>query len=136
MTTFVVSASNGRWSTEIATVAELDRLLDDVAVVPGELPFTVAIVVPDRAAPIPVMMEVGVGHPERSWAFYVGEHEEDAGWAYDPAVPEAGEILINYGGQGTEIDADRARVTPAGAREAARRFVATGGQHPTNLGWY
>lgn len=134
MTTFVVSASNGRWSTRIVTVAELDRVLDDAVVAPGELPYSVAIIVADDSTADPVMMEIGVGHPERSFAFYTGG-PDDGAWAYEAVVPEISGWIIDYGGQATDVADHQTRVTAATAREAARRFVATDGRRPGNLHW-
>ena len=136
MTAFDVSWGGDGGATGITTAAELDRVLDGIVVGPGRMPYSVAIYVPDESDLIPVMLEIGIGHPERSFAFYVGEREADAGWAHEPGVPEGDDMLVDHAGQATDVDPFRTRVTVAGAREAARRFVASGGRRPTNLEWY
>lgn len=133
MTTFFIGASNGKWSATITTVEELDRILDGLSLEPGEIPYTVAVIIPDESRRFPLMLEIGFGHPERSYAFHVGP--DDAAWAYEPGLAGVEGWVMDYGGTATDIDEDQNRVTIAGAREAARRFVATGGQRPTNLEW-
>lgn len=133
MTTFHVGATSGKWSGEITAVDELDRILDSLILEPGEIPYTVAVIIPDETRRFPLMLEIGFGHRERSYAFHVGP--DDAAWAYEPGLPEVEGWVINYGGTATDIGPYQSRVTIAGAREAARQFVATGGLRPTNLAW-
>jgi hypothetical protein len=41
--------------------------------------------------------------------------------------------LIDYAGQATEVWPERSRISVHAARDAARRFVATGGRRPDNV---
>lgn len=118
----------------IATVTELDRVLDGITVEPDGLPYSVAIFIPDDTTPYPVTLEIGVGHPDRSFAFHVGGRDQ-AAWAHEPSVPEGDGMLIDYAGQATDLAPHQTQVTPVGARQAAREFVSTGGTRPTNLQW-
>ena len=136
MTTFDVTwggdATGG--AEKVTTVEDLDRVLDSITVTPGTLPFSVAIIVPDVSR-YPVTLEIGVGHPERSFAYYIGPGDDDAAWAFQPDLAPVEGILIDYAGQATEVWPERSRVSIHAARDAARRFVATGGRRPDNLAW-
>jgi hypothetical protein len=119
---------------KITTVEELDQVLDSVAVSPRGLPYSVAIVIPDGSR-YPVTLEIGVGHAERSFAYWIGPGDDDAAWALQPDLAPVEGILIDYAGQSTEVWPERSRVSVQAAREAARRFVATGGRRPDNVSW-
>jgi len=119
---------------KVSTVAELDQVLDAIPVEPGTLPYSVAIIVPDDTR-YPVTLEIGVGHAERSFAYYIGPGEDDAAWAFQPDLAPVDGIVIDYAGQATEVWPERSRVSVEAARDAARRFVTTGGHRPDNLSW-
>ena len=131
--TFRVAWGRGEGGTDVATVGELDRVLDGINVRPGGLPYSVGILIPDGSDD-PVLLEIGVGHPERSFAFY-SSGEDDAAWAYQPDLAPVEGIVVDHGGQATDVWPQRSRVTVAAAREAARRVVASGGHRPDNLSW-
>jgi hypothetical protein len=124
----------GRTGTaEVYTAAELDEVLDRIHVPAGELPYSVGIVIPDDSI-FPAMLEIGIGHPDRSFAYHVS-HDGDSAWAYQPELEPLEGVTVNYAGTPTEIWPERARVTPGAARNAAREFVTTGGQRPSSLAW-
>ena len=134
MTTFDISWGTGGGASGIADVADLDRVLDGITVEPDGLPYSVAIFIPDDTTPYPVALEIGVGHPDRSFAFHVGGRDQ-AGWGREPSVREGDGMLVDYAGQATDLAPHQTQVTPGSARQAAREFVGTGGARPTNLEW-
>jgi hypothetical protein len=134
LTSFDVTWGSNEGAATVTTVTELDEVLDSIPAAPGQLPYSVAIIIPDPVQPYPVTLEIGIGDPQRSFAFYVGGRD-DAAWAYEPALPAGAGMLINYAGQATDLAPHQVRVTPAAARQAARLFVSSGGQRPTNLEW-
>ena len=87
-----------------------------------------------RHGPFPVGVEITVADPRRASLLYSGPG--GMGWGFDDAIPlEPGDpILVNSGGEPTEYDAERWRVTPDQARQAVREFVTTG-HRPTCLTW-
>lgn len=133
MTTFRIAWGRGEGGADMATVRDLERVLDSIEVRPDGLPYSVGILIPDGGDD-PVILEIGVGHPERSFAFY-SSGDDDAAWAYQPDVAPVGGIVVDYGGEATDVWPERSRVTVEAAREAARRFVASGGGRPDNLSW-
>jgi hypothetical protein len=116
-----------------ATVAELNAILDGIQVAPDEMPYGVSIVLPD-GSDFPVMLEICVGHPTRSFAYHV-DADGTSAWGYQPEVPAGPEFAFDYGGVATDAWSERTRLTPEAAREAAREFVAGGGRRPANLAW-
>ena len=119
---------------KVSTVEDLDQVLDSITVAPGERPYSVAIIVPDGSR-YPVTLEIGIGHAERSFAYYIGPGDDDAAWAFQPELAPMEGIVVDYAGQPTEVWPERSRVSVQAARAAARRFVATGGRRPDNLSW-
>jgi hypothetical protein len=77
---------------------------------------------------------IGVGHPDRSfvdWLMPKGHRR----YGLEPDVPPPPEpIAFDVYGNWHEHRPEQTRVTPAKAREAAREYVATGGQ-PRSLQW-
>lgn len=116
----------------VHTADELDAALDQIAVPPGGMPYSVAIF--DLGESSYPLLEIGVGHSERSWAFHVAQ-DGDAAWGYQPEVEPMPGIIFDYAGQATEAWPERARLTPEAARAAAREFVASGGKRPASLSW-
>ena len=136
MTTFDVTwgSDTAGGADKVTTADELDRVLDAITVTPGGLPYSVAIIVPDGTR-YPVTLEIGIGHPERSFAYYVGPGDDDAAWAYEPDLTPVDGIMIDYAGQATELWPERSRVSTHAARTAARHFITTSGHRPDNLSW-
>jgi hypothetical protein len=85
----------------VTTVADLDRVLDDIVVPAGDLPYSVGIVIPD-GSPFPVMLEVGIGHPERSFAYHVAGDGSSA-WGYQDELDPVDGIVVNYAGTATDL---------------------------------
>lgn len=124
-----------------STIAELDTALDEAAA--SGVPRMVGIYPPEHLAgdaspwdePLPAALQVGVGHPDRSFVLWLGP-EGGIGVEADalPWPVGAADIAFDYGGDAVFAGPGRARVTPATARQAAREFVSTG-QRPTCLQW-
>jgi len=124
-----------------STVAELDAALDEAA--EAGIPRVVGIYPPEHldgdASPwdtaLPPALQIGVGHPDRSFVLWLGPEGGigvEAGVA--PWPDGAPDIGFDYGGDAVFAGPYRARVTPAVAREAAREFVRTG-RRPTFVEW-
>lgn len=133
MIIYHVGWGRGAGTAQVSTAAELDAVLDSIVVAPQGLPYSVSIVAPD-GPDFPPMLEICVGHPERSFLYHVGDDGGRA-WAYQPDLPPGSEFLFDYGGVATDAWPERTRVTPSAARDAARRFIASGGKRPRNLSW-
>jgi hypothetical protein len=131
--TYQVGWGRGVGAAEVATATQLDAVLDTIHVTPGELPYCVSIVVPD-GSDFPVMLEICIGHPDRSFAYHV-DADETSAWAYQPDLSPGPDFLFDYAGVATEAWPERTRLTPAAARSAAREFVTSGGRRPTGLTW-
>lgn len=79
-----------------------------------------------------VGMDLGVGHPERSFVFF---NERGAGYGQENGVGTwDGDIVFDDGGQATEYHPEETRVRAQTALAAAREFVTTGEQ-PTCVCW-
>jgi len=73
-------------------------------------------------------MDFGVGHQQRSFVFF---NAREGGYGVETDLPEwDGDIVFDFGGQGTDYHPEETRVRPATAIQAARQFVETG-QLPT-----
>jgi hypothetical protein len=124
-----------------STIAELDAALDEVGA--SGVPRVVGIYPPEhldnedssREEELPPALQIGFGHPERSFVLWLGPEGGigiEAGvspWpdgAPDIAFDSAGDVIL--------VGPDRTRVTPAVAREAAREFIRTR-RRPTCLEW-
>jgi hypothetical protein len=78
-------------------------------------------------------VQVGLGHPDRSFVLYFGHPE--GGYAVEPGVPPwDGDIEFSYGGQVTEYHPAETRITPALAFEVVRELVGTDAR-PTRVDW-
>ena len=138
--THIVTWGRDRRRT-VSTVDELDATLDEIAAT--GTPVSVGIYPPDELDkntspwddPPSSALEIGLGHPDRSFVIWLGL---DAATATAPTAgpwPDgAPDITFDYGGDAVFTGPDRARVTPAAAREAAREYVQTG-QRPTCVEW-
>lgn len=121
----------------VATVADLDALLDELDAESREqvLPYAVSLWTgphSDGDAGYALTLVVGTTtspvqwtapRPPYSRASWNGGRDDEP---YFPA---------NYGGERSELEAWMP-VSTADAREAARRFFASGGQCPDNLRWH
>jgi hypothetical protein len=131
--TYQVGWGRGVGAATVITGAELDAVLDRIEVPPGGLPYCVSVVAAD-GSDFPVMLEICVGHPTRSFVYHVGADGTSA-WGYQPDVPDGPEFTFDYGGVATDAWPERTRLSPEAAREAAREFIAGGGRRPTTLAW-
>ena len=122
----------GRPARAVTTVEELDVLLESIE--RAGRPVLVDLFDPERDDPWGdrVLIQIGVGHPDRSFVMF----DADAAWGVEPGTPPASDpIWFDYGGTPTEFGPTRTRVSPAVAREAAREFVARDGGRPTCVEW-
>jgi hypothetical protein len=108
---------------EVADARELDALLDaltEQAEVSG--PVVVGIYRQDGTHWFG--MDVGIGHPERSFLFATGD---DGGYGFEPGLePWPEDISFDYGGTPTDYHPEETRVRSVTARRAARELVTTG----------
>jgi hypothetical protein len=123
-------------SATISTIAELDAVLDTIGPVEEDIAYSVGITALDVAhtATIPPLLEIGIGHPHRSFVYHVGADGTSA-WGFQPGLAATPEVYADYGGVVSEVWPERARVTPATARQAAREFLTNGVQRPACLRW-
>ncbi|WP_018253010.1 Imm1 family immunity protein [Salinispora mooreana] len=124
-----------------STIAEVDTALNDAAA--SGVPQVVGIYPPQHLAgdaspwdaPLPPALQIGVGHPDRSFVLWLGPEGGIGVEAGAPPWPDGTpDIAFDYGGDAVFAGPDRARVTPDTARQAAREFVRTG-QRPTCVQW-
>jgi hypothetical protein len=121
--------------SSVATVKELDALLDRVAAVPGESGAGHEVWVFNWVGGKFLGVQLGVGHPDRSFVHFNDASEQVFG--YQPDVGYAAGYLAFdqvVGSSPLRHPPALTRVTPAAARLAAREFVTTG-QRPTCLSW-
>ncbi|HKT03648.1 MAG TPA: Imm1 family immunity protein [Rugosimonospora sp.] len=79
-----------------------------------------------------VGMDIGVGHPERSFVFF---NERGGGYAREPSLYVwSDDIVFDDGGQATGYHPNETLVRAEKALDAAREFVATG-KRPTCVTW-
>jgi len=110
------------------TVAELDQVLDRISrdAEADKAPVVVDIFPTDGSAGL----QIGVGHPQRSFVFHVSY-----GFGTDPTVaPWPQTIEFDYAGEPTDYQPEETRVAPGAARAAAREYITTR-QRPTCLEW-
>ncbi|MEV7232065.1 Imm1 family immunity protein [Polymorphospora sp. NPDC051019] len=93
----------------------------------------VSLIVPD-GSDFPPMLQICVGHPERSFAYHVAA-DGSSGWAHQPELDNGPAFTFDYAGTPTDAWPERSRVTPASAQAAAHEFLASGGGRPSNLAW-
>ncbi|MFB6393540.1 Imm1 family immunity protein [Polymorphospora lycopeni] len=130
--TIQISWGRGAGSATVDSVTGLDTVLDSITPT-GGLPYCVSLIVPD-GSDFPPMLQICVGHPERSFAYHVAA-DGSSGWAHQPELDNGPAFTFDYAGTPTDAWPERTRVTPAGARAAAREFLASGGGRPSNLAW-
>jgi hypothetical protein len=77
-------------------------------------------------------LQIGVGHPERSFVYWLGD---GGGTAVEPGLPSGPDgVRFDYGGQPIFPAPEELRVRAVTAREMAREYVQTG-QRPEGVGW-
>lgn len=113
---------------EVATAEEMDAVLREIA---GER-TRVVVGVYRKDAGRWVGMDVGIGHPERSFVFFNDRH---GGYGSEPGI-EAwdGDISFDDGGRATDYHPEETRVLAETAMRAAQEYVTTG-QQPTCVVW-
>ena len=121
--TYMVTWSPDR-TREVTDVDGLEAVLDEIT---GQQHRLVVGVYQQRDGRW-VGMDIGVGHPERSFVFF---NARDGGYGVESDLPEwDGDIVFDFGGQGTDYHPEETRVSAATAVQAARQWVMTG-QRPT-----
>lgn len=127
-------------SRTVATVAEVDAALDDIAAqaAVAVLPIVVTVLPAgsEHLSPFdenfPDCLEVGLGHPDRAFVRWMGD---GGGYGYDPDLqPGPTGLRFDYGGQPVYPEPQELRVKPLHARRAVKEFIATG-KRPTHLHW-
>ncbi|WP_328372879.1 Imm1 family immunity protein [Micromonospora zamorensis] len=129
-----ITWERGDSATSVSTVAALDATLDTISHAhTAHLPYCVTLVAPG-GGDFPVMLDICIGHPERSIAYHVAADGSSA-WGYQPDLKPGPTFTFDYAGTPTDAWPERTRLTNTTAREAARQFLATGGQRPRALAW-
>jgi len=128
------NADTGQFTAEVGTVAELDAVLDRiVAEAAANRPQLLDIYPSDWSGLVPPGLQLGFGHPERATIVYADA--EGSAYAFEPTLADWPEpISFEYGGQTSEVEPQRTRMTPKAGRQAARAYVETGGR-PTCVEW-
>ncbi|TDD54753.1 Imm1 family immunity protein [Saccharopolyspora elongata] len=116
---------------EVTTVAELDALLDRVTAdaIEEDVPTYAEIVTADRQH----ILQIGLGQPDYSSLIYC-DKPADILETSKGTVPMPDDSGFDYGGTWTDAPIDSAIPIPT-ARQAARTFLSSGGDRPTNLKW-
>ena len=124
---------------QITTVEELDAIIDEVKTesVENSLPIVMTVtrsdVVDDSEFPVPYGVCVSIGHPERSYALYIGLPQ--GGVAVEPDLdPWPKPLLFDFGGEETEYPPTSTRLRSETATRIVREYVATG-LRPTGVEW-
>jgi hypothetical protein len=78
-------------------------------------------------------VQIGVGHPERSFVLWIGEQ---GGYAAQAGVgPWGDDIEFAHGGEPTAYHPEETRITPEAAFALVREVVDTG-RRPAGVEWY
>ena len=122
--------TGGCYERQVTTGDELDQFLNRIERDHRQsAPVVVTLYRPDEASE---GLQIGIGHPDRGFAFMI---ESGGGYAYQPDLPEVSlPVDFDYNGQLTSYRPDQLRITPAQARTAAGEYLSTG-QRPTSLLW-
>ncbi|MCZ7379795.1 Imm1 family immunity protein [Micromonospora sp. WMMC250] len=129
-----ITWGRGDGATSVSTVADLDATLDTISHAHAEqMPYCVTLIAPG-AGEFPVMLDICVGHPERSIVYHIAA-DGSSGWGYQPDLEPGARFSFDYAGTPTDAWPERTRVTDATARQAARQFLTSGGQRPDALAW-
>lgn len=114
---------------EVGSPAELDDLLGRIRAQQARV--VVGVYYRDSGGQW-VGLDIGVGHPERSFVFF---NQRGAGYGRETSLYMWGaDIVFDDGGQGTGYHPEETRVRAETALDAAREFVATG-KRPTCVTW-
>lgn len=122
----------GRTAQTVASIEELDAMLDDIE--RDGKPVAVELFCPGHDDPRGdrVLVQIGVGHPDRSFVLF----DADGVWGVEPAMPVASDpIWFDYGGTPTRYGPGRTGCSPSNARQAAREFLAWDGARPSCVEW-
>jgi Immunity protein Imm1 len=115
----------------VTSVQELDRQLDQLEQRARVLqPMIVELC--DAEDPVGPILSIGVG-ADRSVATWTVSEEGDGNLVSNQPRPAGDSVWFEFLGEPTEY-APRKLITPAAAREAARRFVETS-ERPSNIEW-
>jgi Immunity protein Imm1 len=108
---------------KVDSVAELDALLERIREdVATSGPVVVGVY--QQQGDEWIGMDLGAGHPQRSFVFATGT---PGGYATEPGVePWQGDIVFDYGGTPTEYHPEETQVSPQTGLQVVREFVATG----------
>ncbi|MFY1616417.1 Imm1 family immunity protein [Micromonospora sp. WMMD736] len=129
-----ITWGRGDGAASVSTVAELDATLDTISNAHiTQMPYCVTLVAPG-GGDFPVMLDICIGHPERSFVYHVAVDGSSA-WGYQPDVGPGPGFTFDYAGTATDAWPERTRVTNATARQAARQFLTSGGQRPDAVAW-
>ncbi|WP_328418550.1 Imm1 family immunity protein [Micromonospora sp. NBC_00389] len=129
-----ITWGRGDGAASVSTVAELDATLDTISQAHTEhLPYCVTLVA-HGGADFPVMLDICVGHSERSFVYHLDANGSSA-WGYQPDLEPGPPFTFDYAGTPTDAWPERTRVTNTTAREAARLFLTDGGHRPGALTW-
>ncbi|MEU8388811.1 Imm1 family immunity protein [Micromonospora sp. NPDC048843] len=129
-----ITWGRGDGAASVSTVAELDAALDTISHAHAEqLPCCVTLIA-SSGGEFPVMLDICVGHAERSFVYHVAVDGSSA-WGYEPDLEPGPAFTFDYAGTPTDAWPDRTRVTNATARQAARQFLTDDGQRPQALAW-
>ncbi|MEV1321466.1 Imm1 family immunity protein [Micromonospora arborensis] len=129
-----ITWGRGDGAASVSTVAELDAALDTISHThTKQMPYCVTLVAPGGGE-FPIMLDICMGHPERSFVYHVAADGSSA-WGYQPDLEPGPTFTFDYAGTPTDAWPERTRVTQATARQAARQFLTSGGQRPHALAW-
>jgi hypothetical protein len=128
------SEPDGHGLALVATQVELDATLDAITgrcAATGHL-YVVHVYLTEDADGLPAGVQIGIGHPERSFAYWLGD---EGGSAFIPDLPAgpAG-LRFDYGGQPLYPTPAELRLRPTDARRVAEDYLRTG-QRPKGVRW-
>jgi hypothetical protein len=125
---------DGHGLAELSTAEEVGTLLDSIGAQCAKADTLVVVYVypSDEDDGLPTGMQIGVGHPERSFAYWMGD---EGGVASEPDLsPGPAGLGFDYGGQPFFPTPDELRIRPETARLLAQDYVRTG-RRPTRTDW-
>jgi hypothetical protein len=129
------SRAGGHGIAAVSKLSELDTVLDDIearAVEAGKL-FVVHIYASEDDDGLPGGVQIGVGHPQRSFAYWLGD---EGGTAFEPDVPPGpADLRFDYGGQPILPTPGELRLRPATARQIVRDYLQTP-TRSSSVSWY
>ena len=95
-------------------------------------PYVLTVTPAGDLGPLPSGLQIGVGHPTRSFVLW---HGEDGGYGFEPGLePGPAGLRFDQGGQPIYPDPQDLRVTPEVARAAVREYLVTS-QRPGCVRW-